>query len=259
MVFFTIATVPAFACPQYCACDSKGNIVYNYNTNTSYNTSSNASAASASTASVSGSGNNDNVNNVKGGTATIAPGAVTNNVSAAGGQGGKAVATIAPGAVQNTVTGGTASQTQSQSQNNTGNDIGTSSADTSINTPKQPVSTAYSASLTSGLDTCLGSASGGIQTGPVGLTFGSTKVDKNCILIKQTKLLREQGFDKGACVRMTLGNEGELIREAMKEAGESCDDIILATVTPVTQKDLDKVQTDVNQKLDNVIRVVTGK
>jgi len=195
-----------------------------------------------------------------GGNATIGTGAVqnTNNVS-----GGNSTASISAGAVQNSVTntssaiGGTSSAKVGNvgaSVGNVGASVGnvTSGASTSgatasgngdgsnntnityeaPRTYRAPVSTAYSASLTSGIDTCLGSASAGAQTQILGLTFGKTYVDKNCILIKQTKLLRESGLDRSACKRMQMGKEGDLIKQAMQEAGEDCPPAVDYTPPP---------------------------
>ena len=162
--------------------------------------------------SVSNSGNSTNTLNAKGGAVTNSGNSTNQNTNTANG-----------GSVSNS-----GNSAQQQSQNNTGNNTGTSTTtvDSTYKAARIPVNTAYSAGLTSGLDTCLGSASGGVQTVPFGATFGSTKEDKNCVLIKQTKLLAEAGLYKSACIRMTLGKEGEAIRRAMEEAGESCDDVV---------------------------------
>lgn len=256
MILAVLAALPivAIACPTYCACDSRGHVVYTY---TPPAPSSTSTSGAGSTASSTATSTNSNVNTVTGGnssaSASIAAGAVKNTVTATGGAGGSASAT--GGNVTNTVAGGTASQHQGQSQSTSNSGNNTGSSETNVSSVYQasriPVSTAYSASLTSGLDTCLGSASGGIQTVPVGLTFGSTKVDKNCVLIKQTKLLREEGLLKSACVRMTLGKEGALIRQAMSEAGESCDQVdVPVPASAVTQADIDAL----SRKIDRVIK-----
>lgn len=85
-----------------------------------------------------------------------------------------------------------------------------------------PVATAYAASLTSGIDTCLGSASAGVQTMVVGVSGGKTFIDRNCILIKQVQLLTQMGYLEAACFRARMGEEGEAIDEAMKQAGVDC-------------------------------------
>lgn len=161
---------------------------------------------------------------------SVAAGAVknTNNNTATGGAGGQggaggtASAVVAAGAVQSSQ-----SQTQSQtasnenSGNNTGNGGG-AQVTQNYEAAKIPVATAYSAALTSGMDTCLGSASGGVQIPVVGLSLGGTKVDQNCVLIKQVQLLHALGQDEAACYRARAGKEGKMIDDAMNKAGVSC-------------------------------------
>lgn len=208
--------------------------------------------------SVSGSGNSTNTNNVAGGSATIAKGAVTNNNSQQQKQGQTQTATggtssvtgsgnssIAAGAVTNTVgssststasnngnlsnvgSGNGSNNTTSASADGAGANNGNNSNNTSVTfqaakTYRQPVATAYAASLTSGFDTCLGSVSGGAQTQILGLSIGGTKTDKNCVLIKQTQLLREMDMAGAACFRARMGKEGADIDRAMKQAGVTC-------------------------------------
>jgi hypothetical protein len=194
-----------------------------------------------------------NNNTVSGGNASIAEGAVkntNNNTSVA--VGGNSNASIASGAVKNTVqsnssvgnvgstssvgnvsTGAsTSSATAEASGNGSGNGNG-NSTDITYAAPKTyraPVETAYSASLTSGFDTCLGSISGGAQTQILGLTLGGTKIDKNCILIKQTQLLREVNQSRAACFRMQMGKEGADIKQAMADAGAECPPLVVPVV-----------------------------
>jgi len=101
---------------------------------------------------------------------------------------------------------------------------------------RRPVSTAYSANLTSGIDTCLGSMSGGAQAPIVGLSFGSTKVDKNCVMIKQVQLLKQLGYESAACFRARAGEEGKAIDAAMTQAGILCETVTVVeeTSTPAT-------------------------
>ena len=84
---------------------------------------------------------------------------------------------------------------------------------------RAPVNTAYAPSLTSGFDTCLGSVSGGVQTQILGLSGGGTKVDKNCVLIKQVHLLKEMGMNNAACIR--AHDDADMAR-AMDAAGVDC-------------------------------------
>ena len=105
---------------------------------------------------------------------------------------------------------------------------------------RRPVSTAYAANLTSGIDTCLGSMSGGAQAPIVGLSFGSTKVDKNCVMIKQVQLLKQLGYESAACFRARAGDEGKAIDAAMTQAGIVCESVAVQEVstpaaTPATE------------------------
>lgn len=176
------------------------------------------------TQSISGSGNS-----------SIAAGAVQNTVT--GGAGGSS--TIASGAVQsstsstasnngnlnnvgnaNAVTGAsTSSATADGAGSNTGNGSNNTTINSEYRAAKIPVSTAYSAGLTSGMDTCLGSWSAGGQTAILGLTFGTTKTDKHCEKIKNTHLIAEFSVPAG-CAYMLKNIDGA--RDAFKEVGASC-------------------------------------
>lgn len=129
------------------------------------------------------------------------------------------------------------SQSQNQSQNSTSSSNGNATATSvAINETvnyearRIPVTSAYAASLTSGYDTCLGSASGGIQTGVVGLSAGKTTIDKNCVMIKQVQLLTQMGFVSAACFRARSGKEGSEIDAAMEKAGIDCANLPLPPV-----------------------------
>lgn len=132
---------------------------------------------------------NTNTNEAKGGDANAQGGNATAGAVAAGGDGGNA--------------------------SNGGQTVVTQAKDI-------PVGTAYSASLTSGLDTCMGSGSAGVQTMVVGITGGKTYRDSHCEMVKDTQLLREMHLDSAACFRARAGDEGKAIDVAMKSAGVDC-------------------------------------
>jgi len=122
--------------------------------------------------------------------------------------------------------GQTQDQSQRQDQNQqsiataTGNGSGNSTNITQNYRDYRPaVNSAYSGSLTSGLDTCLGSATAAVQTQIVGVSGGKTIVDKNCVMIKQVQLLVQLGYPTAACFRARQDSE---IDEAMKAAGIEC-------------------------------------
>ena len=117
-----------------------------------------------------------------------------------------------------------------------------------------PVATAIAPNLTAGQITCLGSVSGGIQTGVVGLSGGKTTVDKNCVMITQVNTLYQMGKVKAACERMRQDPD---IRAAMEAAGETCEPpVVEPPVAVVTTEVASKQEVqDLNQKLENYIRV----
>ena len=152
-----------------------------------------ASADSNSTSSVGDvSNSNTNTNNVS----NTANGGAGGNATASGGEGGSANASV--GDVTVNVNGGG-------------------------NGSKRPVSTAYSPGLTSGIDSCMGSVSLGAQGVGFGVSGGTTKIDQYCVLMKQTYMLWNMGLHDVACARMTLGEEGAAIREAMDKVGVTCE------------------------------------
>jgi hypothetical protein len=83
-----------------------------------------------------------------------------------------------------------------------------------------PVSTAYAAPLTSGIDTCLGSASAGVQTGILGVSLGGTKRDRICETIKLSRELHHMGMREGAVQLLCID---ERVRFAMRNAGTPCE------------------------------------
>jgi hypothetical protein len=279
MLIGLFLTQTSFACPRNCVCDSKGQVIYNYNTN--YNTTDNSVKASvgnvsatggssksdsSSTSSATGGAGGSVVNSgnfngtVAGG--SIAKGAVENNVKggdsnatgiSGGSFGGSSSATVEKGAVENNVAGGTAAASADNSGNNNGTATVTVEGDT-YQARRIPVATAYAASLTSGADTCLGSASGGVQLPVIGVSLGKTTRDDGCKLIKETHLLREFGtteFEQAACYRARAGKEGKEIDAAMESAGIKCNKLVVTTTT-VTDPDIDL-------KIDRAFRKAVAK
>ena len=88
-----------------------------------------------------------------------------------------------------------------------------------------PVSTAYAAPLTSGIDTCLGSASAGVQTGILGVSLGGTKRDRICETIKLSRELHHMGMREGA---VQLLCTDQRVRIAMRNAGTPCEEVTYA-------------------------------
>src|ERR1700730_18524295 len=67
-----------------------------------------------------------------------------------------------------------------------------------------------------GIETCLGSASGGLSLMGGGFTFGSTKVDEGCTIRLLARQLYAFGFQKAALALMCQDNR---VADAMDTAG----------------------------------------
>ena len=122
----------------------------------------------------------------------------------------------------------TASNSNTNNANNSSNLTSNVSVegDTYINREARnrriPVGTAYAAPLTSGIDTCLGSASAGVQTGIIGVSLGGTKRDRICETIKLSRELHHMGMREGAV--QLLCNDPR-VRIAMHNAGTPCENV----------------------------------
>lgn len=101
------------------------------------------------------------------------------------------------------------------SGNNSGNNSGTQYSGTNnvSNFPSEQTQTIRttvpltpSALTTSGFDTCVGSASGGATVPGFGITFGSTKLDENCVMLKNSKRLQELGLKDAAVLLLMVAN-----------------------------------------------------
>ncbi len=115
-------------------------------------------------------------------------------------------------------------QTQSLSGNNSSanNDGNNTSIDASDNSntvyeaPDIPVSTAYAPALTSSNDTCMGSTSVGGQGMLIGLSFGTTWTDNDCITRKDARFVHNAGH---RIVALSLMCGKEAVRAAVARAG----------------------------------------
>lgn len=84
---------------------------------------------------------------------------------------------------------------------------------------RDPVSTAYSAPLTTSNGTCMGSTSAGAQGVGFGVSFGSTWTDTSCDLRYDAEALRAAGLHGAARERLCQKPE---IAKAMEAAGTPC-------------------------------------
>ena len=79
----------------------------------------------------------------------------------------------------------------------------------------------YAPGLTSGIDTCLGSATGGLTTPLGGITGGGTTPDKDCVRIKMSRELDLRGYREAGVAMLCFNDE---VRAAMATAGTPCAD-----------------------------------
>lgn len=205
--------------------------------------SSNANTANGGSVNNSGNSSNKNRNsqsqsqnqtanggNVSGSGNSTVKNTSTNNNTVTGGQGGAGGNATAT----NTVTGGTGGSatggaggsatggTQSQSASVSGNDSSYNST-TNVEAPKIPVSTAYSPTAIPTVP-CFKGFGAGVQTAPVGASFGGGKVDENCAILETARSFALSGSRMAYCKTM-------LINKYAKKAGVTLADC-MRDVTP---------------------------
>lgn len=95
----------------------------------------------------------------------------------------------------------------------------TVSGSTSNDTTLRNVPNVNAPSLTSSNDTCMGSTSVGGGVVGVGLSFGTTWTDKNCVMLKNSRELWNMGMRGAAMARMCMD---KLNREALEMTGFVC-------------------------------------
>jgi hypothetical protein len=84
-----------------------------------------------------------------------------------------------------------------------------------------------------GIETCLGSSSGGLSLMGGGLTFGSTKVDDGCTIRLLARQLYAFGFQKAAVALMC---QDERVTVAMAAAGTLCPNASSLTYRQVSMR-----------------------
>jgi hypothetical protein len=147
----------------------------------------------------------------------ITQGNINNTVSTAAtgiGQGGSARQKQAQAQAQK--------QKQQQSQSATASNANAQSVTVQTgasDSRRIPVATAYAAGLTASNGTCLGSASGGIQIAPLGISGGSTKKDEGCDRRYNAQMLNSMGLTDAAIMLMC---QDDAVRDAMTATGRSC-------------------------------------
>jgi hypothetical protein len=110
-----------------------------------------------------------------------------------------------------------ANSSQSQGLNSSGNS--SLNYQTTSYGPYIPVASSFAAPLTSGLDTCMGSSSGGAAGPGFSLSVGSTWSDKNCLMLKNAREMWNMGLKDAAFARMCMDADN---REAVRISGGTC-------------------------------------
>lgn len=228
LIGFGVLTVAVFAAKGAFACDCS--LPINYGNKECAAAITAALDAKPSTTLTSGSTSNANssaaaaANASSASRATAAGGSANasgGNATAAGGSVGAVTASGGNQAQKQTATGGNAS--------NAGVTQGVTIEDNS-RAARIPVATAYAASLTSGMDTCLGSASGGAQTGLLGLSLGGTRRDKNCEMIKKAHLIAQ--YSMLASCAYIYSHDAD-IKAAFDSVNLTCDVAVAPPAPPV--------------------------
>ncbi len=199
----------------------------NFGQNTNTNSNQNANTNSNQNANAN---RNQNVNANRNQNQNVS--ANSNRNSAWAGARAGAWATGGTASIGNVSTGPSTATASNSNTNNANNSSNLSSSvsvegDTFIQARNRriPVSTAYAAPLTSGIDTCLGSASAGVQTGILGVSLGGTKRDRICETIKLSRELHHMGMREGAVQLLCID---ERVRVAMRNAGTPCEAVTYA-------------------------------
>jgi hypothetical protein len=144
----------------------------NKNKNSNKNNNNANGGAGGQGGSVSGSGNSTNTNTANGGNATA--------------NGGNANQSQGQKQGQSQSSSNTNTSTSAASNNGNGSNNASYSSETNIAAPKIPVATAY-APTTLPTSPCTKGFGGGVQTMPVGGTFGMSSVDKNCVILEAAR------------------------------------------------------------------------
>ncbi|MFC1721090.1 hypothetical protein ACFLY0_00195 [Patescibacteria group bacterium] len=109
-------------------------------------------------------------------------------------------------------------QGQNQEQGDVTNDISYISNEEHR---RNPVNSAYAAPLTSSDDTCMGSTTMGGQGMSLGLSFGTTWRDADCVRRKDARILQNMGLTDVAKARLCQSEDNA---EAFAAAGKPCTD-----------------------------------
>lgn len=93
------------------------------------------------------------------------------------------------------------------------------SSDVNVEGDEAAASGAAPIFLSTGDDTCMGSGALSAQGIDFGVSIASTWTDENCVMLKNARELKNQGYDKAAKMRLCMNDENAL---AFELAGEPC-------------------------------------
>jgi hypothetical protein len=100
------------------------------------------------------------------------------------------------------------------------------SSDVTVEGDEASASSAAPIFLSTGDDVCMGSSSVGGQAAEFGFSVGSTWQDSNCVMLKNARELKNQGYDKAAKARLCMNEDNAL---AFELAGEPCPRALAST------------------------------
>lgn len=185
------------------------------NNNTDNSTHNTASATGGAGGSVFGSGNS--ANNIKND--------VTNNLSQGQGQSQKQHQAQSQSSVN---LNSNKSVSSSSNKNTNVNGVGNSgNSDVNIQEAKNPVNSAIAPALAAGQDTCMGSSSAGGQGVGLGLSFGSTWTDEECVRRKNAAFLNTLGRRDLA---LAIIAQSPSVASAIEAVGSAEDRAVLAKI-----------------------------
>jgi hypothetical protein len=108
------------------------------------------------------------------------------------------------------------------------------SSSTNVDGDEAATSSAAAIILSTGDDTCMGSSGIGVQGMEFGFSVGSSWTDENCVMLKNARELKNQGYEKAAKARLCMNEENAM---AFELAGEPC-----PRALPSTQAALAKIK-----------------
>lgn len=133
---------------------------------------------------------------------------------------------VTPGAAAAMTGSNATSQATSNSQGGAAQGVGSQGQSLSIDShavyqsaQRNPVSSAIAPALAGSNDTCMGSSSLGGSAVAFSFSIGSTWVDQNCVMLKNSREMWNMGFKGAALARLCMDS---LNKEALEATGIKC-------------------------------------